>query len=119
MSKYQNLKDFLKKQSSSYIPMTFLDIEGLIEGRLPMSARKHRAWWSNNPSNSVITHAWLEAGYKSSQVDLEGGTLTFVRAAPDGPAPSRRIFGALSGMVSVAKGHDLTEPSAPEWGRDA
>ncbi|MEE9453579.1 MAG: hypothetical protein V3V13_04255 [Paracoccaceae bacterium] len=69
-TKYEPLENYLEKKGFSQIPMTFSDIETIIENSLPPSARKHRAWWSNKPSNSVITYAWLNAGYKTAQVDL-------------------------------------------------
>jgi len=60
--KYKALEKHLLRNGMRQIPMTFVDIEAVIEDRLPPSARKHRAWWSNNPSNSVITLlGWLRA----------------------------------------------------------
>ena len=62
MAKYEPLRVFLSHRAEDEVPMTFHEIEGLIGAPLPPVAFKHRAWWSNNPSNSVITSAWLEAG---------------------------------------------------------
>jgi hypothetical protein len=99
--------------------------------RLPPKAQHHRAWWSNNPSNNVMTKVWLKAGYESAQVDMTARKLVFRRvvkageasggfaeAAPkpyatkDGRHPAR---GALKGMVHIPPGVDLTEPADPEW----
>ena len=125
-SKYHPLEKHLANRGFSQVPMTFSNIESIIENNLPPSARKHRAWWSNNPSNSVITFAWLNAGYKTAQVDLENENLVFVRSSkPQGaPSPSdvsRRnpIFGCMEGSVTIAKNYDLTEPAEPEWGNTA
>ncbi len=114
--------------------MTFKEIERLIDSDLPPSARKYRAWWSNNPSNSVCTYAWLEAGYRSSDVDLASGKLVFRKSkgtppeptanAPvmqDSPlreaAPKRHpIFGAMKGTILVEVDFDLTAPTGAEWG---
>ena len=98
MSKYDPLSDFLKSKNHDRVPMTFEELERLIDDTLPPSARKHRAWWSNNPSNSVITRAWLDAGYITRNVDLGGERLVFRRAAQpesgaeptDGADPRRR-----------------------------
>ncbi|RLP79060.1 hypothetical protein D9R14_09475 [Xanthobacter tagetidis] len=109
--------------------MTFAEIEALVGHPLPASARRHRAWWSNNPSNSVITWAWLAAGYKSEQVDMEAGRLVFRRVeeeermsavAEAAPAADRAsllkaLYGALKGTVTVADGTDLTAPTATDW----
>ena len=42
--------------------MNFDTIEQIVEAKLPPSACKYRAWWSSNPTNSVLTHTWLDAG---------------------------------------------------------
>jgi hypothetical protein len=117
--------------------MTFAEIERIIApAKLPRSAYKHRPWWSNNPSNSVITSAWLNAGFKTERVDMEGRKLVFRRTTPDGrnstsegeagavsetPSPyavgqRHPLFGALKGTVRIAPGTDLTEPADPDWG---
>lgn len=81
MSKYQALTNHLRRQplTHSRYPIAFADIEKIIEGELPPSAHRYRAWWSNNPSNNVMTKAWLDAGWITSDVDLEGQKLTFRR----------------------------------------
>ena len=142
MTKYQPLEAHLRKVRRESIPMTFSEIEEVIGAELPASAFKHRAWWSNNPSNSVITHAWLDAGYKSANVNIAGRMLEFRRLTrrdpspdlpprsggegPGGTAANRpleavggnffsRIFGALKGTVTVRPGTDLTAPVDMEW----
>src|SRR5216684_1897032 len=78
MSKYAPLGDYLRKQRMSAVPMTFAQIERVIGGKLPPS-QYHRAWWSNNPWNNVMTKVWLEAGFVSEQVDIDGRKLVFRR----------------------------------------
>ncbi len=131
MGKYQNLGAFLRKQRAPEVPLTFREIEKITGVKLPPKAQHHRAWWSNNPSNNVMTKVWLEAGYESAQVDMNARKLVFRRiakaggvsggfaeAAPkpyatkDGRHPAR---GALKGMVHIPPGVDLTEPADPEW----
>jgi hypothetical protein len=124
VSKYAPLTSHLRERSQSRVPMRFEEIERLLGFPLPASARKHRAWWSNNPSNSVMTKAWLDAGYQSEQVDLEAEKLTFARLnavytvqAPaheakhvqrrSGPHP---LIGCMAGTITFAEGVDLTEP---------
>ena len=142
MSKFDPLADHLIESGQPIVPMTFEEIEGIIGTELPPSAFRHRPWWSNNPSNSVITDAWLRAGYKSTDVDMPGRKLVFRRSAQDISAPEfrksgpvhgdstavtskqaqavpsnlfQRIFGALNGMVTVKADTDLTEPVGTEW----
>jgi hypothetical protein len=133
MTKYAPLRDFLKKQDRSLVRLTFREIEKLIGAPLPASARKHRPWWSNNPDNSVITDAWLAAGYRTEQVDMERGTLVFRRdetrsdakareseTGPTDAGPQKRhpLFGALKGLIHIPPGVDLTEPADPDCGKD-
>ena len=118
MSKYEPLKSFLKAASLTEVPMTFADIERVIGKSLPPVARNHRAWWSNNPSNSVITQAWLEAGFQTERVDMAGERLVFRRTVSKqetsfeepGPGLLERIRARLGGTVTVMPGVDLTEP---------
>lgn len=125
MGKYEKLSAFLRAQRAQEVPMTFREIEKIIGFRLPDSARSHRAWWSNNPTNNVMTGEWLEAGFETEQVDMGGEHVVFRRKMkeaaprPAKPAGGRHpLFGALKGMVRVAPGTDLTAPADPEWGSD-
>jgi hypothetical protein len=67
MSKYSPLGEFLKDQSAAQVPMTFKEIERLTGHKLPASALLYRAWWSNNPRNSVVTQVWLVLVLKASR----------------------------------------------------
>src|SRR5213082_3216548 len=127
MGKYQNLGAFLQKQRQREVPLTFREIEKITGVKLPPKAQHHRAWWSNNPDNNVMTKGWLDAGFESAQVDMEGRKLVFRRVAKasepasgfaesaqrpyatkDGRHPARK---ALKGMIRVAPGVDLPEPA--------
>jgi hypothetical protein len=126
--KYEPLTAYLRAQRGSRVRMSFVEIERVIGAKLPSSSASHRAWWSNNPLNNVMTKAWLDAGFESEQVDLSGRKLVFRRVSESGrssksPAsPDSRdvstgkaaLFGWLQGTVAL-KG-DLTEPADPEWG---
>jgi hypothetical protein len=96
LSKYEPLQIWLRQQSRSMIPMTFHEIEKIIGSPLPAS-KASRAWWSNNPSNNVMTREWLAAGYETEQVDIEGERLVFRRAELPRVAaksqPSKQAFG--------------------------
>ena len=124
--------------------MTFADIERVTGIKLPPKAQLHRAWWSNSPSNNVMTKVWLDAGFRSEQVDMASKKLIFKRVRPPnshhgGPAASsppggldesqrgfkheattpmpRRhpLIGALKGWLIIEPGYDLTQPAMPEW----
>lgn len=128
MGKYDPLKAFLGKQRAIEVPLTFQEIEKITGVKLPPRAQHHRAWWSNNPSNNVMTKAWLEAGYESAQVDLSARRLVFRRIgrieAPERKAPPKAslgerhpLFGALKDVTIIPPGLDLTEPADPDWGK--
>lgn len=140
MSKYEPLTAFLKSKHGREIRMSFAEVEKVIGEKLPAKSKANRAWWSNNPSNSVMTKAWLAAGYKSAQVDMGSEKLTFVpsvnaqgfgerdqidyhseegaslasRAKTAGRHPA---FGALKGMITLLPDVDYAEPADPDWGK--
>lgn len=90
MNKYDSLSSYLSRTDEHIIDMKFSEIESIINDNLPSSARKHRAWWSNNPSNSVITHAWLNAGFQTEKVDMSEQRLRFRRVMRKA-APKERV----------------------------
>lgn len=124
MSKYDPLTRHLAQRDLARIPMDFSELEKLLGFNLPPSARKHRAWWSNNPSNSVMTKAWLAAGYQSEQVDLEAERLIFAKLNAVEPATTAKsaphrgrhpLIGCMRGTITILPGTDLTEPTVPDW----
>jgi hypothetical protein len=131
MGKYAPLGDFLRAQFTTLVPMTFDEIEEVTGVKLPPRAQFHRAWWSNNPSNSVMTKVWLEAGFETEQVDMAARKLVFrrvggasgrVTSAPDsknGVKKGHPLLGALKGLVQIMPGTDLTKPADPNWGDGA
>ncbi|WP_425426665.1 DUF7662 domain-containing protein [Acuticoccus yangtzensis] len=131
MSKYVSIQHYLEKRPQDRVPMTFDEIEEVLGFRLPASAHRHRAWWSNNSSNSVMTDCWMKAGFKTSDVDMEKRKLVFRRSKPLPPAeppvsggtprhiPVARkrpsLLGRLKGYISIQSGTDITKPAEPDW----
>lgn len=129
MSKYEPLEQFLKQHSTQEVPMTFAEIEKVVGFPLPEKASAIRAWWSNNPSNNVMTKAWLAAGFITERVDMGSRRLVFRRADPSrskAASPARtppspgagfldRIRARMAGTVTVAPGVDLTAPTGESW----
>jgi hypothetical protein len=97
MSKYDGLGSFLREQRASAVPMSFADVERVIGQKLPRSAR-FPAWWSNHPSNNVMTKIWLAAGFKTAHVNVEAKTLVFRRAAHPSVPP---VYPASEAMESI------------------
>jgi hypothetical protein len=115
MSKYDALTRHLKAARGTEVRMDFAQIEGVLGFRLPMSARKHRPWWSNEAEGThVQARAWVNAGFQAAEVDMGAERLVFVRLnaveggeRPDGP--DHPLWGVLKGTVKLAPGVDLTE----------
>ena len=127
MGKYGPLGAFLRDQRGQEVPLTFGEIEKITGVKLPPKAQHHRAWWSNNAANNVMTKVWLDAGFESAQVDMAARKLVFRRVAKAGEASSglakpyatsdgrHPIRGALRDITFVPPGVNLTEPADPEW----
>ena len=132
MSKYEPLEQYLKGQTSAELHLTFADVEAIIGARLPRSAMLYRMWWSNNASHHVHAESWLEAGYRTEQVDMDAKTLVFARIGANiehgralrGMAESKRDFipedkkprrhpllGRMKGTFTIEPGWDLTKPA--------
>ena len=132
MGKYEPLHNFLEGCKTEEVPLTFSEIEGILGAELPPS-KAYPAWWSNNPSNNVMTRAWLAAGYRTERVDVAGEKLVFRRdrsgdsrkgsASPTRPPTGEggivsRLQAALAGTVHIAEGVDLTQPTGEVWDAD-
>lgn len=76
-SKYQPLLEFLRDSNQSEVVLTFAEIEALMNNPLPDSAKSKRAWWSNRSKGALQASAWMEAGYRVEDMDLDGQRVTF------------------------------------------
>jgi hypothetical protein len=92
MDKYDPLTQFLQKQRSNEVQLTFDDLEHVVGVVLPPAARTHRQWWENQVSSEGRQcHAWLDAGWAVRDVKLGEGYVVFGRstvALERGPAPA-------------------------------
>lgn len=91
MSRYERLKHVLKNSPTTEWRVSFRQLEEAIGVTLPASAYKYPAWWSNNSSNSVMTKVWLEAGWRTRDVDVPGQKVTFYRV--ERPESGRGAYG--------------------------
>lgn len=128
-SKYTPLESHLRDSGRAHVPMTFRQIEEVLGAPLPPAARSHRALWSNNAGNWVMTKAWLAAGYRTEKVDMKKQKLVFRKAAPGAPAPGgpdesstaertgslAEALGILKDTVTIAPGTNLTDPIDEDW----
>ncbi len=121
MSRYDRLKEYLRQRAGQRIAITFAEIEEVLGRPLPASARRHRAWWSNNPTNNVMTNAWLEAGYRTADVDMAGEKLVFERVMDEqsenvfASASVPPLHGFMRGTLRLPPEAELTRPAEPDW----
>lgn len=64
--KYAPLLQFLQRQTSKQIMMTYAEVESILGFRLPNSAYTYTMWW--NPKGHPHCQAWLQAGYNVADV---------------------------------------------------
>lgn len=134
-SVYEPLRDHLLFSGKNSVTMSFAEIERILDRPLPASARKRKAWWSNNAKGHVQADAWLRSSYKTADLDLNAERVTFLLKYETGfsdakqavyaaaglkppvevaPTPGKRVhpaFGSLRGTTIVTPGYDLTQPT--------
>lgn len=73
--KYAPLARFLEGRAGQQVDLDF-DAVGALVGGLPASARRHRAWWANDPTHAQA-RGWLDAGWRVAAVDQDGAHVRF------------------------------------------
>jgi hypothetical protein len=121
MGKYKPLERFLNGRRDTRWRVSFRELESLLGFRLPRSAFKYPAWWSNDETGHSHARAWVDAGWRTEEVDLAGRKLTFARArsAASKASTSRADpWGCMTGTVTVLPDTDLTAPT-DDWNAEA
>ena len=109
--KYEPLKRHLEAAYGlDHLRLAFDEIETVLGFALPRSAREHQAWWSNTRIGHTHAAAWLDAGWKTSALDLSGRRVTFLRDAERGVAEGASPF--RHGDEALAVSLDLLTPAA-------
>ena len=78
-SKYDRLRHYLNVRTARSVVLSFHEVEKILGGPLPASARSYAEWWANeNPKETRHTHsrAWTRAGRKA-RVNLTAETVEF------------------------------------------
>jgi len=78
-SRYSALADWLSKQTEDQIALTFEQIEGIIRSPLPDSALVFKAWWANDTVGHTHSILWLEAGWRTTYINLDEKQVIFSR----------------------------------------
>ena len=76
---YTSFLKYLKDQHVNEVDCSFEQIEKILGFKLPRSAYKHAAWWSNSPSHPLMAQI-LEVGWESKYLDLRRKNITFYRS---------------------------------------
>lgn len=119
MSKYKNLTDYLTSLDRDDWSTKFSEIENILGFSLPQSARQHQAWWANQSNGGhAQSSAWQDAGWKTTNLDLENESITFVRtvinvfaparAAARSIPPSQNVFAKASKPLPLQQTQRLT-----------
>jgi hypothetical protein len=117
MAKYEPLERFLRAQHADEVPMTFAEIERILDAKLPNS-KFNRAWWSNNPDNDRVVFRRIGADQAGPLSDEDRKHLARGKRwyGDNGVMKARHpLFGWMKGSVSIPVDVDLTEPADPEW----
>ncbi|WP_409300673.1 hypothetical protein [Peribacillus sp. SCS-155] len=80
--KYIKLYDYLFQHRNCYsdLLLSFQEIESILQFKLPQSAYKYAAWWSNETSGTHShARAWIMSGWHTSKIRL-GESVSFVRS---------------------------------------
>lgn len=79
--RYAALADWLQSRPGKVdqVVLTFNQIEEIVGSELPASARSHRAWWANDSVGHTQSQLWLEAGWRTTYINLSEGRITFSR----------------------------------------
>lgn len=68
MAKYDALGQWLLRAGNGAVEVSFGELDRLLPGGLPASARTHRARWANEAAGGrhVQAHGWLASGGRST-----------------------------------------------------
>ncbi len=117
-SRYAPLAIWLNSRPGNQdrVVMTFQEVEAIIGGALPSSAREHRSWWANDSVEHVQSQQWLEVGWRVAQLSLSEETLNFVRIKEREKAYIA-FFSKLLKELELQSGFPLraTSPSGQCW----
>ncbi len=99
---YDRLYEYLRRVPAhvASVTLSFAEIEQIVGGPLPPSARRHPAWWANTSTNSHAQR-WIRAEWKAHNVDLRQQSMQFDRI-PLGTSSSsgRRTTRSTSRLVA-------------------
>lgn len=102
MSKYANLERFLQGLPGRSWTAEFREIEQILGFALPPSALKHHAWWANDRLGHSHAASWLNAGWRTSAINLKAGSVTFLKGAQSAATARTELPPALQAPTESA-----------------
>jgi hypothetical protein len=92
MSKYDPLSRKLQSVVGERVRFSFAEIEATLGFRLPDSARRYAPWWANTAGSHVQAGSWMSAGWRTCDVDVPQGMVSFERLGPNtDPTPMASV----------------------------
>ena len=80
-SRYAPLADWLNSLpgTKDQVSLSFKEVEEIIDGSLPASARTHRSWWANDSHSHSHSRIWLEVGWRRTRLNMSQEQVAFAR----------------------------------------
>jgi hypothetical protein len=66
MSQYSRLTSYLQSSKEPQVTLSFAELDAIVEGGLPNSAKQYGAWWANKASSQPHARFWLDAGRRAA-----------------------------------------------------
>ena len=102
MSRYTQLTPFLLSKQDAQVTLSFDELDSLVAGGLPNSAKQYHAWWANNAASQPHAKFWLDAGRRAAP-DFKGKKTVFTL---DSSVDTSELAAAV---VDESTPQDLTE----------
>jgi hypothetical protein len=119
VGKYEPLRRYLENVEGDSWDARFSDLEGILGFELPGSAHRYSAWWANESHGSHShSRSWQDAGWATSEVNLEGRQVRFLRKrsqrggspakrqGPSTPSASNQALWVRAGELTGIRDHD-------------
>lgn len=80
MSRYAMLTQHLPAKPNAQFILSFDELDKVVLGGLPASARQYHAWWANNAASQPQAKYWLGAGLRATP-NFKNGLVVFTNDA--------------------------------------
>jgi len=80
MSRYVQLTQHLLSNPNAQFILSFDELDKVVLGGLPASARQYHAWWANNTASQPHAKYWLDAGLRATP-NFKNGFVVFTNDA--------------------------------------